>query len=290
MIYIENRIKHVIFGVSLAIGLSILGYIVVTGEYTPELPYIIPLNQGVNNLITMAILVTILPTAIIEYNNNKWLKEVDRHLPRLLMDITESMQSGLSLYNALERATEHDYGPITKELDSAMVNFRITSDFTASMQQLGIDLKRPNAKRLTTILIEADETGGKIDDVLETSIDLFTNLDEYRQERDSQIGPYVLLVYIGTLIFLIISWTIIYQFLIPIIEVSSQEHVTESGLLKNLLDISYYKSALYWASVIEGIAGGLVAGKIIHGRINGGLIHSTILIGISIIFFNILGA
>lgn len=290
MIYIENRIKHVIFGVSLAIGLSILAYIVVTGEYTPELPYIIPLNQGVNNLITMAILVTILPTAIIEYNNNKWLKEVDRHLPRLLMDITESMQSGLSLYNALERATEHDYGPITKELDSAMVNFRITSDFTASMQQLGIDLKRPNAKRLTTILIEADETGGKIDDVLETSIDLFTNLDEYRQERDSQIGPYVLLVYIGTLIFLIISWTIIYQFLIPIIEVSSQEHVTESGLLKNLLDISYYKSALYWASVIEGIAGGLVAGKIIHGRINGGLIHSTILIGISIIFFNILGA
>ena len=290
MIYIENRIKYVIFGVSAVIGLSTLAFIFVTGAYVPSMPYLIPLDQGVNNLLTIAILVTIFPTEIIEYNNNKWLKEVDRHLPRLLMDITESMQSGLSLYNALERATEHDYGPITKELDSAMVNFRITSDFTASMHQLGVNLKRPNAKRLTTILIEADETGGRIDDVLETSISLFTNLDEYRQERDSQIGPYVLLVYVGSLIFLIISYTILYQFLLPIIQVSSQEHVAESGLLKNLLDVSYYRSALYWASVIEGVAGGLVAGKIIHGRINGGLIHSAILIGISIIFFNLIGA
>ena len=136
-------------------------------------------------------------------------------------------------------------------------------------------------KRLTTILIEANETGGRIDDVLETSIDLFTNLDEYRQERESQIGPYVLLVYVGSIIFLIISWTIINQFLVPIINVSTQEHVAESGLLK---------SAMFWAAVIEGIVGGLVAGKITNGRINGGLIHSVILMGISIIFFNLLGA
>ncbi len=289
MIYIENRIKHAVFGFSAVVGISILAWVIVASGYTPIIPYLIPLDQEINNLITIAVLATILPLALIEYNNNKWLKEVDRHLPRLLMDITESMQSGLSLYNALENAAGHDYGPITKELDSAMVDFRITSDFTASMQHLGINLKRPNAKRLITILIEADETGGRIDDVLDTSIMLFTNLDEYRQERDSQIGPYVLLVYIGSLIFLIISWTIIVQFLIPIIEVSSQEHVAESGLLKNLLDVNYYRSALYWASVIEGLAGGLVAGKIIHGRINGGLIHSAILIGISILFFNLLG-
>jgi len=289
MIYIEKKIKYAVFGFSAVLGISLLVWVFVSGIYTPTLPYIIPLDQGINNYLTLAILITILPVSIIEYNNNKWLKEVDRHLPRLLMDVTESMQSGLSLYNALENATKNDYGPITKELDSAMVDFRITSDFTASMQQLGTNLKRPNAKRLTTILIEANETGGRIDDVLETSIELFTNLDEYRQERDSEIGPYVLLVYVGAIIFLIISWTIIYQFLLPIIEVSTQEHVAGSGILKDLLDFNYYKSALYWASVIEGIAGGLVAGKIIHGRTNSGLIHSTILIGISFLFFNLLG-
>jgi flagellar protein FlaJ len=289
MIYIEKRIKYVVFGFSATIGLAAIVWVFVTGIYAPSMPYLIPLDQNTNNILTVAILVTILPVALIEFNNNRWLKEVDKHLPRLLMDITESMQSGLSLYNALETASKRDYGPISKNLDSAMVDFRITSDFTSSMKQLGENLKRPNAKRLVTILIEADETGGRIDDVLETSIELFTNLDEYRQERDQQIGPYVLLVYIGSLIFLIISWTIITQFLLPIIEVSKQEHVATSNLLSHILDVNYYKSALYWASLIEGVAGGLVAGKIIHGRINGGLIHSVILISFSLLFFNLLG-
>jgi flagellar protein FlaJ len=289
MKYIEKKIKNIVFALSAVIGLGLATMVLLGGIYIPSEPYYIPLDQKANNLISLAIMITILPLAIIEYNNNKWTKEVDRYLPRLLMDITESIQSGLSLYKALDEATKQDYGAISPHLDAAMVNFRVTSDFTESMKLLGEKLRRPNAKRLVTILIEADETGGRIDDVLDTSIELFTNLDEYRQERDQQIGPYVLLVYIGTIIFLIISWTIITQFLLPIIEVSQEEHVSSSGLLSHLLDFNFYKSALFWASVIEGIAGGLVAGKIIYGRVNGGLIHSVILISISLLFFNLLG-
>ena len=282
MNFIEPRIRNIIFGASILVGFSILAYVLLTGLYIPSQPYLIPLDQTANNLIAFAILISILPLSIIEYNNNNWLKDVDRHLPRLLMDITESIQSGLSLYNALNESSKQDYGPISRYLDAAMVNFRVTSDFTGSMMWLGMKLKRPNARRLVTILIEVEETGGQIGDVLETSIDLFTNLDEYREERDQQIGPYVLLVYIGTIIFLIISWTIITQFLLPIIDVSQQEHVQGSGLLSQLLSVEYYKSVLFWASVIEGVAGGLVAGKIMYGRINGGLIHSVILILVSI--------
>lgn len=287
--YIEKRPRNAVIAVSVMVGVSIMAYVFINGIYIPAQPYLIPLDQKANNMIALAILVTILPVSIIEYFNNRWLKEVDKNLPRLLMDVTESIQSGLSLFNALEESCKHDYGPVSPLLEAAMVNFRITSDFTESMNWLGENLKRPNGRRLVTILVEAYETGGQIDEILETSIDIFTNLDEYREERDSQIGPYVLLVYIGALTFLIISWTIITQFLLPIIEVSTQPHVAESGILRNVLSVEYYKSILFWASMIEGITGGLVAGKIIHGRTNGGLIHSVILILVSLTFFNLLG-
>ena len=289
MIYIENRTRNIVFAISVIAGLSILAYIIINGLYIPTIPYLIPLDQEANNLISLAILVTILPVSIIEFNNNRWLNAVDKNLPRLLMDVTESIQSGLSLFNALEASCKQDYGPISPLLEAAVVNFRITSDFTESMRWLGEQLKRPNGRRLVTILVEAYETGGQIDEILDTSIDIFTNLAEYREERDQQIGPYVLLVYIGALTFLIISWTIITQFLLPIIEVSTQEHVAESGILRNVLSVEYYKSILFWASLIEGITGGLVAGKIIYGRANGGLIHSVILILVSLTFFNLLG-
>jgi flagellar protein FlaJ len=288
MMYIEDRPKLIVFGASLALGIAIFSLAVLEGSWAANLSYMTPLSMETNNMITLAILVTLLPLALIEYNNNRWLREVDKNIPRLLMDVTESMRSGVSLFSALEVAAKRDYGPVSMNLESAMVNFRMDSDFEEAMMWLGEKLRRPNARRLVTILTETYDTGGKVDDILDTSIDMFTNLDEYREERDSQIGPYVLLVYIGALIFLIISWTIIHQFILPIVEMSSRDFVGESGILRNVLDINYYKSILYWASVIEGLAGGLVAGKIIHGRISGGLVHSVLLLVISFAFFNLL--
>jgi len=94
---------------------------------------------------------------------------------------------------------------------------------------------------MSTILIEAYETGGRIIDVLDVGVDLFTSLDEYREERDAQMRPYLL----------------------------------------------YYKAVLMWAAVMEALFGGLVAGKISEGRISVGLIHSVLLLVITVVFFNV---
>jgi flagellar protein FlaJ len=289
MRYIKRKYKLAIFGASIILGLAISSLILIYDIYYPRLPYLVPLTQTANNMIAVAFLVVILPISLIEYNNNRWLRQVDKYIPRLLMDITESIRSGLSLFNALEVAATRDYGPISKPLEAAVVNLRLTADFDGSMKMLGERLRRPSAKRFVTIMMETYETGGRIIDILDTSIEMFTHVAEYRNERDTQIGPYILLVYIGAVIFLIISWTIITQFIVPVIEVSAQEHVAQSGILGKVLELEYYRSILFWASLIEGLIGGLVAGKIVHGRIGGGLIHSVILMIVTLAFFNFFG-
>jgi flagellar protein FlaJ len=286
MIYIKKRNEMAVLGVSLLVAASIIGLVIVRGEYIPESPYWIPLKMKTNNVITLAILVALLPVSICEYYNNRWLKSVDKFVPRLLMDITESIRSGLSLFNALEVAATRDYGPITEPLEAAVVHLKMTADLEASLKMLGERLKRPNAKRMVTILLETNETGGRMLDVLETSIDMFTFLDEYREERNSQVDPYIILVYVGSLIFLIISWTVVMQFIAPIVEASQDPSVAQAGLLRGVLSTEYYKAILFWASVIQGVFGGLVAGKIIYNRVSGGLIHSVILLILTLSFFN----
>lgn len=286
MIYIKKRYELAVLGVSLLVAASIIGLVIMGGEYRPESPYWIPLDQKINNVITLAILVALLPVSIVEYYNNRWLKSVDKYVPRLLMDITESIRSGLSLFNALEVAATRDYGPITEPLEAAVVHLKMTADFEASLKMLGERLKRPNAKRMVTILLETNETGGRMLDVLETSIDMFTFLDEYREERNSQVDPYIILVYVGSLIFLIISWTVVMQFISPIIEAAKDPNVAQAGLLRGVLTTEYYTSILFWASTLQGVFGGLVAGKIIYDRVSGGLIHSVILLVLTLSFFN----
>jgi flagellar protein FlaJ len=285
-VYFDRRYQIAVYAISLSVTAVLFALMLLQGFYIPSEPYFVPISQKLNNAIALGLILTLTPPAILEFNNSRWLHGVDVNIPRLLRDVTESVSSGVSLINALEEASTHDYGPVSKPLESAMVKFNLTSDIEEALTWLGDRLIRPVAKRFSTILIEAYETGGKITEVLNTSVDLFTNLAEYREEKDAQMRPYTSIVYLSSFVFLVISWVILVQFLSPLVLSSADPLVAQSGLLKNVLDINYYKSILFWAGSMEALLGGLVAGKIRGGRIAAGLIHSVLLLVITVVFFN----
>ena len=130
-------------------------------------------------------------------------------------------------------------------------------------------------------------------EVLDASVHLFTSLDEYKEEQYGNMRPYTMTIYMATIIFLIIAYVVLHQFLTPLYEASTSvtvgEAVKESGLLEGVLDIKYYGSILFWASIIESIFGGLIAGKIGDRTLSAGLRHSVILTIVTLVFFNIPG-
>ena len=125
-------------------------------------------------------------------------------------------------------------------------------------------------------------------EVLDASVTLFSSLDEYREEQYGNMRPYMMTIYMATIIFLIIAYIVLHQFLNPLYFASASATVAESGLLAGVLDINYYTSILFWASIIESIFGGLIAGKIGDGTLSAGLRHSVILTVLTLVFFNIL--
>jgi flagellar protein FlaJ len=126
-------------------------------------------------------------------------------------------------------------------------------------------------------------------EVLDTSADLFSSLNEFKEEQYSNMKPYMMTIYMSTIIFLIIAYVVLHQFLAPLYAASAGATTEESGLLKGVLDINYYTSILFWASIIESIFGGLIAGKIGDRVLSAGLRHSVILIIGTIAVFNIPG-
>ena len=124
-------------------------------------------------------------------------------------------------------------------------------------------------------------------EVLDASVNLFSSLDEYKEEQYSNMKPYMMTIYMATIIFLVIAYVVLHQFLIPLSGASSGAIVQEAGFLAGVLDINYYNSLLFWASIIESIFGGIIAGKIGDGTLSAGLRHSVILCIVTLIFFNI---
>jgi flagellar protein FlaJ len=284
--YFDTRERRIVMGVSFSLGILLFLSLILNRVYMPSPPYWLPLTQHINNSIAFALLLALSFPAAIEMLNSAWLNGVERNIPRLLRDVSEGVQSGIPLLTALEAASRRDYGPISKPLEAAMVRFQLTSDVAGSLNWLGAELRRNVAKRMATVLTEAYASGGRVNDVLRTSVDLFSSIADYKEERRTQTTPYVLIVYLGTMVFFAISWVLLVQFLAPLAAKSQDPLIQQSGFLRNMLDIQYYKSVLFWACAMESLLGGLVAGKISEGRVAAGLIHSVTLILMTLLFFN----
>jgi len=285
--YFKKKYRIAVWAVSCLVGFSTALMPILFGLYTPQGPYLIPLSQRLNNTFALGLLIAFVFPAIVEFNNYRWGRQVDRNIPKLLRDVSEAVQSGITLPRALEEASRRDYGPLSKEIEHTISMFILGASWEDSLLSLAQRVGRPSVQRLSTILIEAHQTGGKIIEVLDTSVELFSSLDEYREEQYNTMKPYIITVYMATGVFLIIAYVVLNQFLAPLYLLSASVTVEESGLLKGILDINYYQSILFWASMVESIFGGLIAGKIRNGTLFAGLWHSVILITLTLVFFNV---
>jgi archaeal flagellar protein FlaJ len=116
---------------------------------------------------------------------------------------------------------------------------------------------------------------------------MFTSISEYKEEKKATVSPYVMMVYVSSLVFLFIGYVMITQFLMPLAN-QDKSIAGISQLVSKMLPIDYYKTIIFWGAILEGLLGGLVVGKISESRVLAGLIHSVALIAITYIFYSVL--
>ncbi len=284
--HFNKRLKTAVWGASVAVGFLVILSPIVAGLYRPTQPYLVPLNQEVNNIITVGLLIAIAFPAIVEYSNYRWLRQIESSIPRILRDIAESIHSGVTLPKAVEDAAEKGYGPLSKELERVIGLFVLGNSWEEAVMSLTKRVNSPSLARFATILVEANQSGGKISEVIDTSVELFSNLDQYKEEQLANMKPYLYTIYASIAVFLVISFVVLSQFLSPL---SKSAGLSIGGSSVAVLDLNYYTSILFWASIVESMFAGIIAGKIGDCSYSAGLRHSVFLTVITIFFFNILG-
>ena len=287
--YFSKNLRIAIWAVAAVVGVLVMLSPLLCGLYLPKQPYFVPLEQKVNNIVALGFMVVIVFPAFVEYSNYRWIRQIEHSIPRILRDIAESVRSGVTLPKAVEQAaTKKGYGPLSKELERVMALFLLGDSWETAVMSLTKRVKSPAVARLATILVEASQAGGKISEVLDMSVDLFTSLDEYKEELINNMKPYLYTIYASIAIFLIISFVVLSQFLVPLASSANGSLSPKPNTITNILDINYYASILFWASVIESLFGGIIAGKIGERSYSAGLRHSVFLSVISLIFFNLM--
>ncbi len=236
-------------------------------------------STKVNILLVSTLIMTLMPYAIVDFMNRRYVDIIDKTIPAFFKGISESIRAGMTFLEALRNAALTIGGPLGREIERALVRVEFGATIEDSLYRLAQEIKLPNLRRAITILITAHESGGKIIDVLDSAAEMYGIIRAYEEEKRVTLNPYAITVYVAMLLYLFIIYIITYTMFIPL------SRMAAGTTFLRPVDIGIYKAVLFYSSTIEAIFGGLMVGKLKVGKVSAGLIHIVILLLIVIAFF-----
>jgi len=279
---IEPKEKTIVGAVSAAIGIAVT-LAAIIGVFIMRLTLLLTWDQ----LIVVGIMIALFPPAVVEYLDLRWMRGIDNNIPRLLREIAESGRTGLTLIRAIEVSADRDYGPLTPELKRLLAKISWGATLEDAFKAFAERTRTKLAQRVSTLIIEVARSGGDTQEIMEQVNKHINELQTIDRERYAQMRPYAVVVYVAFGVFLFADIILIRTFFEPMAAIHAQAAASGgAGIFGGAgLDIKSLNTTLFHATVVEGILGGLIAGKMSEAHLGAGLKHSLMLLLITFVSF-----
>ena len=233
-----------------------------------------------------SLLLIVAPILYVKYTQYKRRKAMEEKFPEFLRDVVEGTRAGMSLPQAIQNTETGSYGPLDEKIEKMNAQLDWGIPFGQVLRTFGEETKSDVILRSVDTIIQAYQSGGNIQDVLESVGDNIRTLRQLKEERESQLygemitGYIVFFIFIGILVALT-------SYLLPSLA-TAQESLGGSGgfsafgggggsLQEN---ITLYKSWFQRLVFIQAIFSGLIIGKLSEGELKAGFKHMGILFAI----------
>lgn len=276
-----RKTRILVIGLSAASALAILLFGLIKTIYTSggqqDLSGII-INYSLHLFVGLALVAGLTAPALMLQVDLIRKNRTDQALPRMLEDLAEGQEAGMTLLQALQESSKRDYGPISGELKilAAQLTWGVTFEdaFKSFAQRIGTDL----ISRVTILLLEAVRLGGDLKTTFNSTAAFVRKMIELRNDRETQLRAYLMVIYISTVVFMLII-VIMYQSLF--IQMSQ----TRTDFMRLPLSLESYKVYLLDLAMLEAIIGGLTAGKLSEGVLLQGIKHSVLMLAAVLVIF-----
>jgi flagellar protein FlaJ len=234
-----------------------------------------------NELLLAAILVVIVPSAVLDYLNHKWVAAIEKQMPMLVKGVSESQVTGLTIVKALEKVVEDKMvgKPLSDEVRKLTVQMSWGTSFEGALSKFKERIGSPIVSRFCALVLEASRSGGQIKKVFTGTSGFMQEMKEIDEDTDAQMRPYIIIIYAAFLVFLFTAVILVRSFFAPL------EGYPQVLSQFTVVGVSEFTDFFYKNMMMSAVTGGLMAGKIGERRILGGLKHAIVLIVLGYIVF-----
>ena len=235
-----------------------------------------------DDFILFSFLIGALPYTAYRYFEFRKIKRYEEIFPDFLADIASSVNSGMSIPQAVNICSRRDYGILTYEIKKIHRLITWGIPFEEVLKRFAFYLRSPFIEKFVYLIIEANRSGGDIRDILNSASKNSKQLKEIERELKGNIAPYLIIMYMVFGLFLAMSVLLYYAFFVPMSQVEGGEMIYGISLVG-------YKTLFFRLMVLEGVFNGLIMGKIMDGKVISGLKHSIVMVIVSYIVFYFMG-
>jgi flagellar protein FlaJ len=234
-----------------------------------------------NEIFLLATLIVIIPSAILDFENQRWISGIEDQMPLLVRGVSESQETGLTLVAALEKVVDDKMigHPLSDEIKKLVTQMSWGSSFEEALTDFQKRINSPIVNRFCALVLEASHSGGTIKTVFSATSGFMEEMKEIDKETSAQMKPYLIIIYAAFAVFMVTAILLVRSFLTPIQgapQIMSPVTLGSTGGLKDF----FYKDML-----VSAVTGGLMAGKLGERRVVGGLKHSIILCVVGYLIF-----
>lgn len=241
------------------------------------------------SLLLLSFVLGGLPGYLMYLRENKRQKEVEIEFLEFIRSLVEGVKSGIPIPQSILNLKDKDFGALTSYVKKLAYQIEWGIPVKDALNIFARDTDNKVIKRSVAIITQAAESGGRMDDILESVADSVVSIERLKEERRSSTysqivqGYIVFFIFIGVMLMLEVKLMPMIQDMIKGLSggVSGGEFF-EAGEAGAGTELNF-KRIFLSLIVIQGVFAGLLIGKFSEGKIKYGIKHSFALVVIALL-------
>jgi len=278
----EKPVNIFIVTIPLALIIFIGGFVSMVMSYGIKVLFT---STIIDDFIIFAVLVAIVPVAILDLKEQLRVKNLENALPNFFRDLAGMNDSGMTLPNAVHIVAGAEYSTLTPHIRKLDMDMSWGAGFVEAMYRFGKELGTPLADRSVDLIAKASKAGGDISEVLRAAAKDTFEVVNLSTERSNNMLIYVIIVLVSFAVFLFVIAILVSTFLTTMATAGASAASAGARGFMGQIDLFQYKRLFTHAGLLQGFFSGLVAGQMGEGRLIAGLKYSAIMLFIAWITF-----
>jgi flagellar protein FlaJ len=295
--YGKDKNIMILLGISLTVSslffmigfLGLLGLIELFGEILNGMDFMV-----------MGLLCAIGPIGFYNHVKASRKRDIESHLPDFLREISSSTSSGMTVFDAINSASNGDHGRLTPELQKMSAQLSWGISVKEALHNFAKRINTPSIKRMVVTINKALEIGGNTSAVFEAAAKEIDQSKQVEIQRKAEMSLYSIVIFIS--FFSIVLFISFFVFLAVIIIINTtifqafmdlQDKIPQTGATAGAISIAKIdpqtlKSTFFSFILVQSIGGGLLGGFMMDGKLSSGVRFGFVLVLVSFFIFKFL--